>query len=442
MSESPPPQPLPAPSTLSRLPIALVMALAVEIAIEVAFVCGWRGGESTTWRLLWTGESFATAALMIVGTRELARRTAGATSIGLRVASAIAIGMVVLQILGEALPFLLTHEAIAHAVFTINHWMWFGIGFAFAASICVAGWASARSWGVRVAVVLLGVTAMLTVPLISDALFEASSEGVMHAVVAAIHGVKYTAILAIVIGVSRRAAPRIVDLQRAVPTLRLIATSLVVRVWVAGATIAMLVPMFMLRGESGLELFRFVAVAAPAVGAIAVVVFGAAALRLASNLGDDEPRGRAFLGGALAVAGGAIAAAQTMWSATVIYGWSSYRDLGADTVAAAPLLVPILVTVAIVIVLVTIVSMASRRDKPELASTAIATLFPFLILQTVAVLIQTYGLPRADTQTEMLGLTFVGSACGLVALALVVSTCRRAANELASPISLPTATLR
>lgn len=268
-------------------------------------------------------------------------------------------------------------------------------------------------------------------PPIADALYRAIGDSIIF-YLAGMWTVWSVLALVIVSGVLRRAAAPPEQNALAAGGFRHAKTALWIRLGSAS----------LLSSAAGIqvvEVQRFGIVAGSIAGAASMVLFALALLRVASTASADHPRIRLNIAAFLAI-WGAVA-----WSLQAFY---NYRTLGMRDAAIydkSPtwfLSAPIVATLAIGVLILSIERLARSASDEKLERTAATTKVAFLSIMGLSIVLLAIAGPSPAVGLGHLYALIFGTSFTVCALVLAASLCGKAAKAIEDRPGLATASLR
>jgi hypothetical protein len=429
---------------MKKLPPALLLALGLQVATAIAYVV-WmiarsRDDNGLTMSMVFEGVSLSTYVLGAAGTLELARQTTGRESVGLRI-TAVGFG------LGIAMTGFWQVVNFAQPHWDPQTWQLIARWTNFTVEVAqVVGLIVATSQRHRTAA-LAGVVVLLVaepVPPLAKLMygwigsFEATVV-VQHALYA---GSSVTMIVLASL-LARGEADRAPD--AATSGLRTFASALWLRV-ISIVTLAGLTFLLVLgKATDGAEgTLKLALMAAAVVNVVSLIMLARGALGAARSGIVDLPRWPFVLsaGGTMWYLG--VALYQLPYNYRMLYGshdpWGG-TSFEQKVVQALTVAVALVFLGAIAIVATAISGFAARRGLDQLRAEAQGKSAAFVVLMLVALALQAWLIPTADS-TSTFGVTTVAAmAALLVATAQMARLCTHTADLLHTEPPLPKATV-
>jgi hypothetical protein len=429
---------------MKKLPPTLLLALGLEIVVAIVFAVWFIeqpiGSNSLRMNMAYDAAIVVSSVLGIAGLLELARRTTGRESLGLRIAAGgYAIGLAIMAFWQGVVYFQPHWDSDTYDV--IGRWAWF-----VADVLPILGVAIACSQRHRTAA-LAGLGVLLVgVPLPPLARSMYGWIGGWKAAIALQHTLHAGVTLAVLVLAARLAggeSPRAPDAATA--GLRTVAIALWLRViaavTVAGLTLLMVVGK---AGEGSAGILKLAMMSGAIVSAISLILFARGALGAARSGIADLPRWPfvASAAGTLWCLG--VGLYQLPYTYRMLYS-SQYDDAFAgntqDILQALSLAVPLVALGAIAIIATAIAGFAARRGLDQLRAEAQGKGTAFVLLMLTSVGVQSWLLPDAGSVGSFGMFTLAASVAALVATVQMARLCALAADSLHAEAPLPRATV-
>lgn len=429
---------------MKKLPPTLLLALGLEIVATMAFALWFVGHDirrdATNTSLLFSGANFASAVLAIVGVLELARRTTGRETLGLRIS---AIGFALgLGLMGFWLGVQYWQPQWQPSTYDrIGSWGWFAADVVPLLGLVISTSQRHRTAAlVGVGVLCVGVP----VPPLAHGMYgwiggwkaAILLQHTMHAGVT-------LAILALASQIADGEPPREPD--AAAHGLRTISTALWLRVisavTVAGISVLLV---FGSAGEGGAGIVKLAMMAGAVVGAIALVMVARGALGAARSGIADLSRWPLVVSAAGTLWCLGIGLYQLPYVYRMLYGTDysyGFSDAGQGIVQALSVPIAIVGLGAVAVVGAAINGFATRRGLDQLRAEAQAKTTAFVGLMLAYVALQSWVLPKAESRGGLLMMTVAAAVAMLWATAQMARLCTLAADSLHAEPPLPKATV-
>jgi hypothetical protein len=427
------------------VPPALVIGLALPMVWSLARVLilsVWKpehGGYVPRLILIGEGVSFAMSVLMLSGTLELARRMTGRARVGLNIALA-----------GAAIAFA-ADLLVGLVQFTAkpwdHRWVWKVYDYvgstsmlAFAIGFVLVLPAARRVLGL-VAVAIVFVT--WPVDPVRTALFgwmDLGRDATMYFELT-LRLLRYGTLLALAIVASRGTTTT--DVYAASAGFRLAARALWLRVIAAVCVVLLTLMLVAGGGRSGVELFRFAMISQGIVTIAALTMFGVGALRVAGSSVAGLSATTLVIGGGASLWAAGVSVAQLPYLYKMLYKTEeTYMRSGSmEWAQALATAMPIVVIVGVALLATALSGLAARRGNEDLRTSAQGNGVGFVALMLVAVAIQTWMVPKAESASSFAMLALMAAAAGLWATVLMAKLLARGADVVEEEPGLPLASI-
>jgi len=429
---------------MKKLPPTLVLALAIEVVS--IFVFGLRhlfvspDGYSIAASLASTGMAVATYALGVSGFLEMAWRSTGRTSLGLRVAAVgFLLGLADI-VLWAAFSYFQPHWS-PETIGRIQQWSWFAINLVPVLGLVIATFDRNRRAAVIGLVVLLIADPL---PPLARPMFGWFGDS-WRAMIGLENGLRLVEVIVLFVLVRLVAEGEPArDPHAATAGLRRIASALWLRV-IAAVSVASLTLMLMLGspGEGAVGIVKLAMLAGAVINAISVMMMAQGAVAASRRAVADLPRTPLAIGAAAAAWCAGVAFAQLPYTFRLLYG--DHDDYSFDShgtqeyVQALALAMPLVATGAIAAVAAAIGGFAGRRGLEQLRTEAQGKGASFVGLMLASIAVQVWLLPKADSLGSFALMTIVAAGCALGATVQMARLCALAADSLHTEPPLPTA---
>ena len=429
---------------MKKLPPTLLLALGLEIVATIVFAVWFIqhdiGDSTTRMDMVFDGAGVASSVLAIAGFLELARRTTGRASLGLRIAAGgYAVGLAIIAF-WQGVVYVQPQWG-SDTFDLLGRWGWFA-----ADVLQILGVVIACSQRHRMAA-LAGVGVLLVgVPVPPLARVMYGSLGGWKAAILLQHTLHAGVTLAILVLAARLAggdSPRAPDAATA--GLRIVATALWLRV-IAAITVAGLTLLLVLgkAGEGSAGVLKLAMMSGAIVSAISLVLVARGALGAARSGIADLPRWPfvASAAGTLWCLG--VGLCQLPYTYRLLY--SSQHDYGftdstQDILQALSVAVPLVALGAITIIATAISGFAARRGLDQLRAEAQGKGTAFFLLMLLSIAVQSWLLPDAGSLGSFGMFTLAASVAALLATVQMARLCTLAADSLHAEPPLPKATV-
>lgn len=432
---------------MKKLPPTLVLALAIEIVSILVFGLREMFTSPESWSipmsLASSGMAVATYVLGIAGFLELAGRTTGRTSLGLRIA-AVGFGLgLALMAFWHVFTYLQPHWG-EHVLDLIQTWSWFAINLVPVLGLAIAAFERDRRTAVIAVVVLLIVDPL---PPLAKPMYGWIGGG-WKLMIGLENGLRLVEMVLLFVLARLVADGEPARAPEAASTgLRTIASALWLRV-IAAVTVAGLTLLlaFGHAGEGAVGVIKLATISGAVINAISVAMIARGALAASRGGIADLRRTPLVLaaGGALWCLG--VALYQIPYTYRLLYGHHDDYSFGshdtADYVQALALAMPLVATGAAAAVAAAIGGFASRRGLEQLRAEAQGKGAGFVGLMLASIAIQVWLMPKAESPGTFAMMTIGAAACALSATVLMARLCALAADSLHAEPGLPTATLK
>ncbi|NVB83215.1 MAG: hypothetical protein HOV81_32885 [Kofleriaceae bacterium] len=424
------------------VPPALVIALAGWfgfLGFRLAYILGKSEMWSPRLGLAGDGVSMACYTLALLGTLELARRSAGQLSKGAKIA---AVGFA----LGLALEIVTTLMN-----FDLHIWekKWLRDGFQYAywlAGVLSVGGLAWAIWKENRVLAIVGLVVAVFIdppPFLGDALFGGVKDFKLAlSIDGALRIVRVTVMSILAIAASRGITP--MDRPAGAEGLRLAARGMWLRVLVACSIVLLsLMAMGARGGGEGLfKMLRFMMMAGACATTIAFAMFGVGVARTAKASIADLPRYPLVLSAAASLWCCGVELSKLPYIYRMLYksgDYGGYRDN--DYMLAFTLAEPFVAIVAVALVAIAIGKFASERTTIALQSEAQGKGIGIVFMMLASLAIQNWMIPKAQSQGSVMMLMMLAAVAGLIAVVMIAKLCAGGAEEIEREPGLPIASV-
>jgi hypothetical protein len=429
---------------MKKLPPTLLLALAVEIIATSTFVV-WRVTHSlltdiVSLSMAWEGASLVTYVLAIAGLLEMARRTTGRESLGLRISAAgFGVGIVIMGF-WQAVVFV-QPQWDGSTFQLLSQWGVFAANAAPLAGLIIATSLRHRTAALVGAGVL--VVAAPVPPLARIIYGWITSWQTSIVVEHSLHAGVVVTMLVLAARVAGGDAPR--DPDAATLGLRTIGTAIWLRI-IGALTLAGLTVMLLLgrASDGSAGILKLATMSYAVVGIIAMIMLARGALGAVRSGIADLPRAPfvASAAGTLWCLG--IALYKLPYEYRALYGSHDAYGLAThteDVPQALSVAMPLVSLAAIAIVATAISGFAARRGLDQLRAEAQGKGTAFVVLMLVSIAVQSWLLPDAGSLGSFAMFTLAAAVAALVATVQMARLCTLAADSLHAEPPLPKATV-
>jgi hypothetical protein len=427
------------------VPTALFIGLAVPIVWSIARVLillAWKPempGYVPKLILAAEGIYFASSVLVLAGALELARRMTGRARIGLNVAVSGAAISLCADLLAGLIQF--TAKPWDHQwIYKVYDYVGAGSTLAFAVGLVLVLPPSRRMLGF-VALALVFVT--WPVEPVRKVLFGWMSLGRQSSMYfeTTLRVVRYSALLAVAIGAS--SGTTTTDIYAASSGFRLAAKALWLRVIAAVSVVLLTLMLVAGRSREGMELIRVAMMGQGLVTIGALTMFGGGALRAARASVPGLSAYTLVVGGAASLWAAGVSLAQLPYLYKMLYR-TEESYMGKESMEWSQALattMPIVVIVGVALLATALSGLAARRGNEDLRSSAQGNGIGFVALMLVAVAIQTWMLPKAESVGNYAMLALLAAGAGLWGTVLMAKLLARGAEVVEQEPGLPSASV-
>jgi hypothetical protein len=429
---------------MKKLPPTLLLAFGVELVATLPFVV-WRvthslDTDAVRLSMAWEGASLVTYVLAIAGLLEMARRTTGRESVGLRITAAgFGVGIAIMGF-WQAVVFV-QPQWDGSTFQLLSQW---GVFAANAAPL--VGLIVATSQRHRTAA-LIGAGALLVaapVPPLARIIYGWISSWQMSIVVEhSLHAGIVVTMLVLAARLTGGEAPREPDAATA--GLRTIAAAVWLRI-IGALTLAGLTVMLLLGrpSDGSAGILKLATMSYAVVSIIAMMMLARGALGAVRSGIADLPRVPfvASAAGTLWCLGVALYQLPYVYRALYgshdVYGLATHTQ---DIPQALSLAAPLVLLGAIAIVATAISGFAARRGLDQLRAEAQAKGTAFFVLVLLSIAVQSWLLPDAGSLGSFGMFTLAAAVAALVGTIQMARLCTLAADSLHTEPPLPKATV-
>ena len=430
------------PKGLRALPPALTLAFAgwlVMMVVRLAYLLSVKEPwGAVRYNLVNEGTGLACEVLAMAGAFELARRLTGDAARGARVAALGFTANLVIDVAYGALNFLQDpwrhdwiYKALDYAFFAA--WLLVPVGLA------IASWRDRRVLAVVVVLVSLVTWPPPFLAKVVYGWLPDGTTGWMIEVALRIMriGVFFAGFVAIARGTT------VEDRTMAASGLRLAAKALWLRVIAPFFVVLLTLLAVGGRSQGSIEVLKLALLAAAVINIIALAMFGVGAARAARAAVADLARWPVVLGAAASLWATGVTLAQLPWLYKMLYkDGSGFGGRDAQSMAEAlAVALPVVVIAGVTLVGIAISGLAAKRGNEDLRGHAQAKIAGFVSLTLVAIAIQVWMRPKAETFSSVAMLMVLAAGAALVGSVMMARLLGRAADELESEPGLPTASL-
>jgi hypothetical protein len=252
---------------------------------------------------------------------------------------------------------------------------------------------------------------------------------------------RYGTLLALAIVASRGTTTT--DVYAASAGFRLAARALWLRVIAAVCVVLLTLMLVAGGGRSGVELFRFAMMSQGIVTIAALTMFGVGALRVAGSSVAGLSATTLVIGGGASLWAAGVSVAQLPYLYKMLYKTEeTYMRSGSmEWAQALATAMPIVVIVGVALLATALSGLAARRGNEDLRTSAQGNGVGFVALMLVAVAIQTWMVPKAESASSFAMLALMAAAAGLWATVLMAKLLARGADVVEEEPGLPLASI-
>jgi uncharacterized membrane protein len=392
-------------------------------------------------KLILTAEGiwFAASVLALAGTLELARRMTGRARVALNVAVAGAAISIGADVLAGLVQF--TAKPWEHQwTYKIYEYVGAGSMLMVASGLVLVLPPSRRVLGALAIVVVFVTWPVEPVRKVLFGWMTLGRESSMY-FETTLRVVRYATLLALAIGVSRGTTTP--DVYAAGNGFRIAAKALWLRVIAAVCLVLLTLMLVAGRSRSGIELLQLAMIAQGIVSIAALTMFGAGALRAARASVSGLSSYTLVVGGSASLWAAGVSLSQLPYLYKMLYRTeeSYMRSESTEWAQALATTLPIVVVVGIALLATALSGFAARRGKEDLRTSAQGSGIGFVALMLVAVAIQTWMLPKADSVSSFAMLSLMAAAAGLWGTVLMAKLLTRGADVMEEEPGLPMASV-